>query len=115
MVNGHLDDYVKMIFKRSWYSQIRWIWKNFVENGEDVGDLNRKVNRLKIQERKSKREEEIWKKRNRKEWRRIKRSDMRVNLYLWKYLAGLHGLLFFFYMDRKYIFFYGDWFLSNYL
>ena len=69
MVNDHLD-FVKMIFIKSWYS---WVWgkdkivsNNLAENGEnEIWDLNRRMNRLNIEEikygrgyKKSKRENE---------------------------------------------------------
>ena len=38
------------------YEEDEVTWKNFVENDEDeIGDLNRKINRLKIEEIKSRR------------------------------------------------------------
>ena len=55
MVNDYLN-HVKIIFRQSWYS---WIWgkwnnfKNLAENNEnETRGLNRRMNRLKIEERK---------------------------------------------------------------
>ena len=53
----------KVIFKQSWNSWIWGRWSSFKEflskNGEnEIGDLNKKITRLKIEEKKSKREVE---------------------------------------------------------
>ena len=53
MVNNHLD-HVKMIFNLSdldilKYEKQEVVSKNFVKNAEDeIGDQNRRINRLKI-------------------------------------------------------------------
>ena len=62
MINDCLD-HVKMIFKRSWYSrkyeEDEVASKYLDENGEDeIGDLNKRINHLKIEERQCGRENE---------------------------------------------------------
>ena len=77
--------------------------KNLTENGEDkIRDLNRIINFLKIEERKSwRRDEEIWKKKrwiNRKEEEERKMTNhpqhSRKNLKIMKILYRLHGFCF---------------------
>ena len=75
--------------------------KTFAKNGEyEMGDLNRRMNSLKIEERKSRRgDKEIWKRKwiNCKEEREVTNHSQysRVNLKFRKILYRLYGLLLF--------------------